>query len=297
MSFKPMRAVDANLDKMQYPTLALAKIDGVRALNRDGKMFARTLKRFKNHDLNATYDYALFDGIDGELTVGGITDQALCRNTSSVVNSFDKVDNSLMWNAFDILNADTINLPYLERYNALREWKIKHPDVLVNVVPCVWIYSREQADIVIEQHLQEGYEGTIFRNPHGLHKDGRSTHSDGGSYWREKGFVDEECLVVSINEAMENTNEQVVNALGRSERSSHQENMIPKGMVGSLNCWSAKWGDFIVGSGEMDHEERTLFWNNPTQLVGQAITFKYFPKGVKDKPRFPTFKNIRVNDV
>ena len=34
---------------------------------------------------------------------------------------------------------------------------------------------------------------------------------------------------------------------------------------------------------------------HPEELVGHTIKFKTFPKGIKNKPRFPTFVSIRAD--
>ena len=144
--------------------------------------------------------------------------------------------------------------------------------------------------------LAQGFEGVILRSPNGLYKNGRTTVKE-GTYLRIKRFIQEDAVVLSFTEAMENANEAVTNALGRTERSTHQSNLIPKGMIGSLVCRDIKSGaEITVGSGELSHELRTYYWNNPDQLVGRTISYKFFPKGVKDKPRFPTFVAVRPEE-
>ena len=49
----------------------------------------------------------------------------------------------------------------------------------------------------------------------------------------------------------------------------------------------------MVGAGEMPHADRKKFFDNPELILGKIIKYKHFPKGVKDKPRFPTFKTFR----
>ena len=72
--------------------------------------------------------------------------------------------------------------------------------------------------------------------------------------------------------------------------------MIPNGMVGSLLCKDVKTGrEITIGAGKMSHEERLLFFADQKRLIGQVVKYKHFPKGVKDKPRFPTFQSFRVD--
>ncbi|MBL0499475.1 hypothetical protein JD514_20760 [Aeromonas caviae] len=95
-------------------------------------------------------------------------------------------------------------------------------------------------------------------------------------------------------EGKQNLNEKTINELGRSTRSSHQENMVPNGQVGNIQGVKLKTGEVItVGPGRLKKEERLHYFQNPSEFIGQVAKYKHFPKGVKDKPRFPTFECLR----
>jgi hypothetical protein len=82
--------------------------------------------------------------------------------------------------------------------------------------------------------------------------------------------------------------------------------MLPNEMVGSMECKVLKdvvhdgklffkEGQIItVGAGRMPHIDRLKYFAEQHLLLNQTIKFKTFPKGVKDKPRFPTFQTIRA---
>ena len=164
-----------------------------------------------------------------------------------------------------------------------------------------------------EDCLSMGFEGVILRDPDGLHKSGRSTVKS-GAYLRIKRFIDFEGVVVNLVEAMENQNEAKTNELGNTERSTHKENMVPKGMVGTIqlrslqdvvdangNVLIAKDQVVDVGPGNMVHSERIRAWESfvagaPDSLVGKVAKSKFFPKGQKDLPRFPTFVSLRAEE-
>jgi DNA ligase-1 len=55
----------------------------------------------------------------------------------------------------------------------------------------------------------------------------------------------------------------------------------------------AKGQIITVSPGNMDHPMRKHYWENPNELVNHVIKFKFFPKGIKDKPRFPTYVSHR----
>jgi DNA ligase-1 len=113
-----------------------------------------------------------------------------------------------------------------------------------------------------------------------------------------KRFTDGEAVVVGVEEQMHNTNEATTNALGYTERSSHQANQIGTGALGAFLCRSLPGPDdetdveFSVGTG-MTAADRTWMWNNREQMVGKIIKYKSFPVGVKDKPRHPVFLGFR----
>ena len=294
MITKPMLAVDMDESKLIFPYIAQPKIDGVRAIHLYGKptISGRSLKLFANKSIPLLFPH--LEGVDGELTYGSITAPDLCRTTTSVVNTInDDRYSSLVWNVFDYITPETEHLGYLQRYELLKQLITDSPNHNVHIVPYQVVNSLEELTAYEQKCLISGYEGVILRSPTALPKNGRTTVRE-NSYLRIKRFVQEDAIVLSITEAMENTNEAVTNALGNTERSTHQSNLLPKGMLGSLICQDIKTGATItVGPGELTHEQRTYYWSNQSELVGKTISYKFFPKGVKDKPRFASYVTIR----
>ena len=297
MITKPSLAVDFDETKMQFPYLAMPKIDGVRGIFLYDKttISGRSLKSFGNTLLPTLFPN--LNGFDGELIYGDWTSSSLCRNTTSVVNTYnDPRANSLVWYVFDYITPTTEFLPYESRYKLLKA-KLESMSVTnVKLVPATLISTYDELAAFEAKCLQDGFEGVILRSPDGLHKNGRTTVRE-NSYLRIKRFTQEDAVVVSLTEAMENTNEAKTNALGNTERSTHQENLLPKGMIGSLLCRDVKTGNEIeVGPGALTHAERTYYWNNQSELLGKTISYKHFQHGAKEgKLRFPTYVAIRDN--
>ena len=313
MTLKPHLACDVDLTKVKWPMLALPKIDGVRGLNLDGNITGRSLKAFKNKFVADCFSNEAFLGFDGELVLGDWTSPTLCADTTGFVNrktakpGKPTASPDFKWYIFDYLAPQAINKPYLERLTIVSDliealWA-GEPNTVPNVfvVPATMVHSLEEFLQLEEHWLDVGFEGAILRDPEGMHKSGRATVKT-GAYLRLKRFIDFEGEVVEIIEAMENTNEAKTNELGRTERSTHQENMVPKGMVGMVKKRSladvldplsgkvliAKDQIVDVGPGKMLHEDRIKFFKQPELLIGQVWKSKFFPKGHKDKPRFPT---------
>jgi DNA ligase 1 len=300
---KPMRATDYEEDKLVFPLIAQPKIDGVRGINLTGKLTGRSLKPFGNRYTSRFFSYSAFTGLDGELAAAHECDPALCRLTTSALGTHDG-EPFVLWWLFDYITVDTARLPYVERHELL--WKrveeLRAMPVVfaqaerLRVVPSVLVQDLEALNACDANWLELGYEGTIVRKPSGGYKYGTSTVREGGLL-RIKRFVEEDAVVTAIIEGQSNQNEATINALGQTERSTHQANMVPNGMVGAFECIDVKTGNPItVSAGTMSHEDRVKFFKHPELILDQHIKYKHFPKGVKDKPRFPTFQSIRMKE-
>ena len=293
---KPQLASDYDPKHLILPVVVQPKIDGVRGMNLDGRLTGRSLKLFKNKALTAKFSGVKFLGLDGELAAGPETSPTLCSDTTSAVNTVERHADDIVWHVFDFVTEDTVHLPYVERYTLLQE-RVRdfgHPNILI--VCNAWVTDAAEVDAWDSHFLNQGYEGTILRNPNAAYKEGRPSKKL-QQYIRIKRFVDAEAVVLAVVEGRQNLNEAVTNELGRTERSTHAENMVPNGKVGSLTCRDVTTGQEItVSAGAMTEEERLYYFQWPQQIVGKTITYKTFPKGVKDKPRFPTFKHIRSEE-
>lgn len=307
---KPMLARDWIEDKVKFPCLIQPKIDGVRALNIDGKLYGRSLKQLDNKNLTQMFSQQMFNGFDGEIIVGNnAVAKDLCSLTSGAVRRENDTESKFTWYVFDLVTPETINWGYDLRYELLMNIveKLKNYFGINNVivVPQFRVNSKAELDAIDEQFLNLGYEGSIIRNPSAVHKQGRSDAKM--QVWRIKRFIDAEFMITGIIEGSHNANEAKTNELGRTERSTHQENMIPNGMVGSLEGYLLddvkdpssgevilkKDSPIIVSAGTMDQFEREIYFKNPSRILNKIGKFKMFPKGVKDKPRFPVFLSIR----
>ncbi len=292
---KPHLACDVNLAKINYPVMGFPKIDGVRIINLTGQATARSLMPHANKFTTERFSDPIYFGIDGEGAMGEERSQALCRNTTSALNTVEG-EPDIVWHAFDYLHPNTIGLTYLNRYKALEKFiKLEKPHG-VRIIPYVLIKNEAQLLAFYKKCLADGYEGAVFRDPMGLHKDGRCTENE-GTYVRMKPSSDKEAIVLEIVEGQKNNNEAKVNALGRTERSSHKENLVPNGMVGRLVCKDVESGQIInIMPGKMKHKERLHYFQHPEELVGQYIKYRSTDTGVKDAPRFGRYICIRSKE-
>lgn len=309
---KPMLASDYDESKIRFPVIAQPKIDGVRALNMAGTLTGRSLKKHANRHVTGYFSHSSLAGFDGEMAAEHECHPDLCRLTTSALSTIEGAP-WILWHVFDYVTPETASLPYSQRLVAMaaRVAALRADPHLhdlshhLRCIPSVMCASLEQLLEVDSTWLDMGYEGTIIRDPQGMHKQGRSTVKEGGLL-RIKRFIDFEVEVTEIIEGVTNTNEAQTNELGLQFRSTHQENMVPNGMVGAMmgriikDVVDAKGavlfaeGSIVkIGAGSMTHDDRVRYFKEPNLLIGQIAKSKMFPKGVKDKPRFPTFQSIR----
>lgn len=296
---KPMLACDWKEGSVRFPVIAQPKIDGVRGLNLEGTFTGRSFKRHKNVYTTNLYSGLACYGFDGEVAANVETHPRLCSLTTSALNTIDGEPYTLWW-LFDYVTEHTETLGYQQRYEHLirrvEEMRSIWPKLAehLRVMPAYLIHKMEELESLEAQWLDMGFEGVILRDPNGKYKNGRATQRE-ATYLRIKRFVEREAVVISIVEGESNSNEAKINELGQTERSSHQAGMVPNGMVGALQCRDWETGqDITVAAGCMTHHERQFYFKNPNMILGKIIKYKTFPKGVKDKPRFPTFQSIRA---
>lgn len=295
--FKPHLCVNADLDKLTFPIVCLTKMDGCRMLVREGHALGRSLKAYKNKRLTTHFSQDIFSGCDGELLYGEPSDNLLCNNTTSCVNT---IEGHLpkYYMIFDYLTDNTIDLGYAERWEILQAniadiAKAAMP-VQVFLPDYVVCNSVEEVMEFYQSCLDKGYEGIIIRDPNGKHKDGRCTVKE-GAYMRIKPTEDAEGIVLRLEEAYENQNEAKINELGQTERSSHKDNKVPKGMIGAI--WiSTPEGEMKIGAGKMTHDMRKYYFNHPDEIIGQIVKYACLGTGKKDKIRHGRFISFRSKE-
>lgn len=290
--FSPELACDADLNKAKYPLVFMEKVDGVRLLVRDARAVGRSLKTYKNKKMTAYLSHPMLSGIEGEVIATYPNDPDLCRKTTSLVNTIDgDLPKSIM--LFDYVTEQTKDLGYGDRMKTLDKLmpdiQAAFPDIDLYTPEMWYLDSRDDGYINLkyQEFLDNNYEGIILRDYHGKHKDGRATANE-ASYLRMKPTGDAEGICIRLEEAFENQNEAKTNELGHTERSTHQVNMVPKGMIGAL--WLDVDGvETKVGAGKLTHEERKFYWENPDQIIGKIIKYAFLDTGQKDRPRHPRF--------
>ena len=276
------------------------KLDGIRFyVTPEGVALSRSNKPLANEHFQAfIFEHReLLNGVDGEVLIGEVSAPDVYNRTSSVINSKSK-EGEMNLRIFDLVTPEALELPFHERFKILRQMSQSFP-ANVELVTQVVLTSDEVDGDVEDQMaeyealwLSQGYEGMMVRDWDGKYKQGRSTLGDMGLI-KVKRFVDTEGTIVGFVEQMENTNPKQTNELGQSQRSTKKEGLVPKGTLGTLEVSHPEFTEvFEVGTGFTKAVAQEI-WDNREDLVGKLIKFKYFPHGVKDKPRHPVFLGFR----
>ena len=290
--FRVMRA--ATLTKpVKFPVLASPKIDGIRAIVRDGVLMTQSLKPVPNKFIQSSVNWADYEGLDGELVVGSATDANVMQATQSGVMSEEGEPNWHYW-CFDMVSGET----YEARLDLVFETLDGLEDSFmvgskVKILSQTWVMNEVELKEYEEKVLAWGYEGVMLRSPNGLYKYGRSTENE-GYLVKMKRFQDAEATILYSIPLMTNNNPAKTNNLGLTERSSAKEGLVAKDMLGAFHVVNDGGIEFDVGTG-FTEAQRKEYWHNREALIGQRIKFKFFNGGVKVAPRFPVFLGLRYD--
>jgi DNA ligase-1 len=286
---KPMLAGTYDATKAKFPYMATPKIDGIRFLMINGVAVSRTFKPIRNQHVQQLLQQTLPNGVDGELTCGDTF-----QSSSSAIMSTDGKPDFKCW-VFDYIdpNADTIQ-PYIDRINHSVLTEIDAAHDFISVLRPEIVLAEEELKAVEQAYLDAGFEGVMLRDPKGTYKFGRSTVKE-NILLKVKRFLDDEAELIDILEKQHNQNEAQQDAFGRTKRSVCQDGMVGAGTAGTLVVRSKDGLEFGIGTG-LDDALRAAIWANPAAYKGMLIKYKYFPVGVKEKPRHPVFLGFRDAD-
>lgn len=287
-SIKPMLAGTVkHLGELKdFPYLCSRKLDGVRALIIDGKVYSRSLKLIPNKHVQELFGKEEFNGFDGELIIGVPNAHDVYNRTVSGVMSHDGVPD-VHYYIFDLYDQGDDD--YEERYRHIINAN------LPSNIHVVESFNANNVDDVLAFEIiaveKEEYEGIMLRKVEKPYKFGRSTLKEGGLL-KFKRFTDDEAVILAITEKMKNENEAFTNELGATARSLKKEGMVAAGTMGAILVKNTEGVEFEVGTGFTD-EQRQYFWDNQDTLIGKTIKYRYQKVGVKEKPRFPSFIGFR----
>lgn len=301
MTFKPLLAsptTNDDLKALSFPVLWSPKLDGIRLLINEHGAVSRKLMLLPNEKLRKFFEVPELLNFDGEIVYGPSTAPNVFHHTQSCVMRVDgpcPTEGQGTFLVFDDFSRPED--PYSERYARLVQRISRLPEPLrhhVRAVPHLPVYNLDDLRNVEGLCVSKGFEGIMLRNLKGRYKYGRSTLRE-GILLKVKRFEDFDARIKSVYEMMHNGNVAEKDALGHTKRSSHQENKIGTGLLGGFIVESDEFpgAEIKVGPGNADHATRKHLWEIRDQLPGKVVVAKHQPSGMKDAPRFATFKAFR----
>lgn len=301
-SFKPLLATPA-IDFI-FPLYVSVKIDGIRACKVPGRgLVSRHIKPIPNKFIRT-----ILEGIPGLDHCDG----ELLTFTNGRMDDFNTVQSKVMtvagtpdfkWYVFD--HFGNPDMPYHERQKLLPQGGAHER---VKIVVQHQVKDQAGIDWLEDMALTDGWEGLIARSIDGRYKYGRSTVRE-GLLLKVVRKNRAEAVIVGAKERMHNDNEAQISELGYQFRSSHKDNKIGRGDLGSLELeWDGMCDGalhpglpenvelpitFSCGTGFSD-DLRAEYWGRLSQFIEtrQKIVFEFRGVGTENRPRFPAFVGL-----
>lgn len=258
------------------------KIDGIRCVIYKGKAYSRNMEPIRNQHVRSTLEALALEGCDGELVVndGDFAD------TMSAIMSFDGKP-EFMYRVFD--NWKAWNRPFRERLYKVCDQVRAADSNRVAVVRHDIVFSADDCMKRHDRHLEDGFEGSILRNPEGAYIYGRVSYASGLVY-KMKPTEREEAQVIGFDAQRHNANAPEEDTLGRLTRSSFKDGMVDLEQLGGFTCRFDDGVEFNCGSG-LTLDQRISLWKERAALLGRRIVVEYAAPRV-GKPRFPVFRGF-----
>lgn len=288
------------------PMYLSTKLDGVRGAIAD-RVMSRTWKEIRSAKIQEVFAHSFLKGLDGEFIAGDSTDPNAMQAANSATS---KADSLVIPNyyVFDVYSKGTE--PFSQRYVYLKSFERELaglPDTELSllwkshmhVVEQTLVHTSKEVQEHVDRFLSLGYEGGMLRLPDSPYKQGRSTRKE-AFLLKVKIWEDAEAEILSAYEAMHNTNAKDVDDRGYAKRSSAKAGLVPAGYLGGLHVRDIKSGvEFDIGiavRGVWTLQTRKALWAASNTLPGKILTYRHFPSGIVEKPRFPKFVSFRSSD-
>lgn len=260
--FSPKKHVISPDNKRQQSILGweiYEKIDGIRAIIKDGKLTSRYGNVFDAPSeflaaLSKTYT-TLFEGLDGEL----VSSKGF-QHTTSIVRDKTNKNTIEFWEdiTYVVFDHQKILTKFCSRLAQLNKApKCKYSYVLN---PLCTIGKMADLDKQIKKAEKQGKEGLILRNPDSLYQLGRSW-----DLLKMKIFDDTEAIVIGYYP-------------GEGKYT---------GVIGGMICELGNGTTFECGTGLSDLER-----SNPPK-IGSKITVRFMGLTDLGKPRHPSYIGVR----
>jgi len=310
---KPMLAPNAepNLETLRYPVLASHKLDGVRFLMFDGKMYSRNMEPLHPAVTRRFTPVIEMTKKTGVCLDGEIWAQDMAFN--KIVSAMACHENSghLYLYVFDMLSveewyAEKPWTPFSRRVEQYIDWCSANDPQGHCLVAVQQHGCRNAAQVLaLQQEAQaKGWEGLMLKCPNSVYAHRRVTARQ-NEFWKMKFWDTINGVIVGFKQMQRLTDEAKANnieksALGRTKRGHRKDDREAVDDIGSVEIEVTdgqifpKGTRFFAGwANEASDVRSAMTWDNRARFLGQKVDVVYQGHGSKDKPRIGRIVRLR----
>lgn len=302
---KLFRAINANPNKLRFPLLASAKIDGVRCsiVEQDGRLakaVLRSLEDVPNDHIRTQLSRLAFYGLDGEIYLPMENRVA----SKQPLPDYNDVQSMVMTKAgvqpftFHVFDDHSEpDLPYSQRIQNVEKrvarLRAEHGFDWIIAVPHLTVPNEDELMALHKVHLAWGFEGTVVRSRDGVYKQGTSS-SVTQDYARIKMKEDAEAVIVGFEELMRNNNPVSKSKTGHTKRLGGRSGHTPSGVLGALVCEMPNGNRFKIGVFKgISMKVRQEMWESRDALLGMLAKYSFMHLTKNGEPRHSVFLGLR----
>lgn len=271
-SVLPMLALDFKKrgHNIDYPCFVQPKLDGVRCVYTDEKLYSRNSKEFTsiNHIVEELSKAVGMPGIlDGEMYSTKMTFQNLVGlvKKKKLVAADQKTVLDIKYVIYDLVSKDDYAVRMEKLHKFFKENKFKYIELIVTEEA----KNEGQLQQFHDKYIEKGFEGLMARNKLGSYEEKNRSKN----LQKFKMFIDGEYEIIGITEG----------------------DGIEVGCVIYI-CKTLGGKEFKVRP-HGSHEERKKLFKIGSKLIGKMLTVKYFELSPDLVPRFPTTLHGGTADI
>lgn len=253
--------------KVEYPVYVQPKLDGMRMLSNGKSAWSRGNKDI----LPKVYEHLKWDDLrmvlDGELILPG---NGPLQDTMSAAKKYRPgISDQLQYWVYDYIPSHPVDqsVPFEKRLSLL-SIVLNSANVPKGYIatPTYLASSEREVSEYHQMFVEQGYEGTIIRDPRGKYEIGKRSYS----LLKMKDFQDEEFEIVDVIDGGGSAAGQAIFRVKTKE------------------------GNIFESTPQASHEDRKEMFKNRKKLIGLWLTCKFYGK---TKDGIPVFNNgVAIRD-